>query len=193
MWVGGASVRVAIHFRNSRTEMELAMKDDRRIDDPARNPDPITKAPGAHPVGTGIGAAAGGAAGIGGAIAAGAASGSVAGPVGTAVGAAIGAVAGGLIGKGVAEGVNPTIEHEYWRENYTSRPYVESGTVYEDYAPAYQYGWESQQKNPEKEFDSAESNMSREWDRVKGKSKLKWEQVRQASRDAWDRVSDKKQ
>ena len=42
------------------------------------NLDPITGAPGAHPVGTGIGAAAGG-------VAAGAAVGSVAGPVGTVI------------------------------------------------------------------------------------------------------------
>ena len=68
----------------------------------SENRDPITGAPGAHPVGTGVGAAAGG-------IAAGAAAGSVAGPVGTVVGAAVGAVAGGLAGKGVAEKVDPTV------------------------------------------------------------------------------------
>src|SRR3954452_24037282 len=96
-----------------------------RTNDPAANPDPITKAPGAHPVGTGIGAAAGGAAGVGGAIAAGAAAGSVAGPVGTAVGAAVGAGAGELIGKGVAEAVNPTEEDQYWRSNYANRPYAQ--------------------------------------------------------------------
>ena len=56
------------------------------------NRDPITGAPGSHPVGTGLGAAAGG-------MAAGAAAGTVAGPVGTAVGAAVGAVVGGLAGK----------------------------------------------------------------------------------------------
>ncbi len=32
----------------------------RRTNDPAANPDPITKAPGSHPIGTGVGAAAGG-------------------------------------------------------------------------------------------------------------------------------------
>jgi ElaB/YqjD/DUF883 family membrane-anchored ribosome-binding protein len=69
---------------------------------PETNPDPITGAPGAHPVGVGLGAAAGG-------IAAGAAAGTfAAGPIGTVVGAAIGAVVGGLAGKGAAESVNPT-------------------------------------------------------------------------------------
>ena len=68
------------------------------------NRDPITGAPGAHPVGVCLGAAAGG-------IAVGAAAGTLAaGPVGTVVGAAVGAVAGGLGGKAVAEHFDPTIE-----------------------------------------------------------------------------------
>src|SRR3954467_11424837 len=50
-------------------------KDDR---DPA-NRDPITGAPGSHPVGTGVGAAAGGAAGAAGGMAAGAAAGTAGG------------------------------------------------------------------------------------------------------------------
>ena len=62
----------------------------------SRNPDPITNAPGSHPIETGIGAAVGGAV-------SGAAVGSVAGPVGTAIGAAAGAIAGGYAGKGIGE------------------------------------------------------------------------------------------
>ena len=64
------------------------MNQDLNHPDADRNPDPITNAPGAHPIGTGIGAA-------GGAVT-GAAAGSLAGPVGTAVGAVVGAVVGGL-------------------------------------------------------------------------------------------------
>jgi outer membrane lipoprotein SlyB len=69
----------------------------------ATNLDPITGAPGAHPVGVGLGAAVGG-------IAAGAAAGTIAvGPLGTVVGAAVGAIAGGLGGKSVAEHFDPTV------------------------------------------------------------------------------------
>ena len=165
------------------------MKRKERIDSPERNPDPITKAPGSHPVGTGVGAAAGGAAGIGGAMAAGAVLGSAVGPVGTAVGAAVGAVAGGLIGKGAAEEINPTVEHEYWRSHYASRPYVAPGSAYEDYAPAFQSGWEAQSKHAGKNFDDIESDLARDWDRAKGQSELEWERAKQASRDAWDRAA----
>jgi hypothetical protein len=164
------------------------MNENRKTNDPAANPDPITKAPGAHPVGTGVGAAAGGAAGVGGAIAAGAAMGTVAGPVGTAVGAVVGAVAGGLIGKGVAEHVNPSVEHEYWRKNYASRTYVTPDSGYEQYGPAYQYGWESRAKHSGKTFDEVEADLERGWEKCKGKSQLKWDAARQASRDAWDRT-----
>jgi phage tail tape-measure protein len=64
------------------------------------NLDPITKTPGAHPLGTGIGAAGG--------AAAGAAVGSAAGPLGTLAGGVVGAIAGGLAGKEIAENANPT-------------------------------------------------------------------------------------
>jgi hypothetical protein len=173
--------------------MEIAMATERtdRTDNPDANPDPITKAPGAHPVGTGIGAAAGGAAGIGGAVAAGAAAGSAVGPIGTAIGAAVGAVAGGLIGKGVAESVNPTEEASYWRQNYSTRPYYRSGASYDEYAPAYQYGWESRAANPDRHYDEMDDQLSRDWDKRRGSSKLKWEEAKGAVRDAWDRITDR--
>ena len=174
---------MATNERNDRTD---------RTNDPARNPDPITKAPGSHPIGTGVGAAVGGAAAAGGAVAAGAAMGSVVGPVGTAVGAAIGAVAGGLIGKGVVEGVNPTAEHEYWRQNYNQRPYVQSGASYDEYAPAYQAGWEARQAHAGEQFDDIEGQIVQDWNRARGKSKLTWEQAKAAARDSWDRVGDKR-
>lgn len=156
-----------------------------------KNEDPITHAPGFHPVGTGLGAAAGGAAGIGGAIAAGAAMGTAAGPVGTAVGAAVGAVVGGLVGKGVAENINPTEEENYWRSNYSKRPYVTSGTSYDEYGPAYQYGWEARGRHGDKQFEDVEGDLARDWDRYRGRSQLRWDQAKQATRDAWERVKNK--
>src|SRR5438067_804534 len=117
------------------------------------NRDPLSGEKGAHPVGTGLGAAVGGTAGgvalgaVGAAIQ-GAATGTlVGGPVGTAVGAAVGVVAGavggGLAGKAIAETIEPTAEEAHWRKTYQERPYVEEGATYDDYGPAYRYGWES--------------------------------------------------
>lgn len=147
------------------------------------NRDPISGAPGSHPIGTGLGAAAGG-------MAAGAAAGSVAGPVGTLAGAAIGAVAGGLAGKGIAEMIDPTVEEAYWRETYSSRPYVSRGASFDDYGPAYMYGVDNYARHQGRSFDEVEPELGREWQRAKGKSSLTWENARHATRDAWQRASD---
>jgi uncharacterized protein (TIGR02284 family) len=144
------------------------------------NLDPITDAPGAHPVGTGLGAAAGGAA-------AGAAAGAFGGPVGAVAGAVIGAVAGGLGGKAVAEAINPTAEEAYWRDNYTREPYYESSRSYEDYAPAYRLGVYGR-SNYTGTFDEAQSDMSVYWDSRKENSRLSWPEAEAASRAAWTRV-----
>ena len=147
------------------------------------NRDPISGAPGSHPVGTGLGAAAGG-------MAAGAAAGTVAGPVGTVVGAAIGAVAGGLAGKGIAEMIDPTVEEAYWRETYSSRPYVTHGASFDDYGPAYMYGVDNFARYEGRTFDEVEPELGREWQRAKGKSSLTWDHAKHAARDSWQRVSD---
>jgi len=152
--------------------------------------DPLSGRAGAHPVGTGVGAAAGG---ITAGIVTGAAIGTVAGPVGTAVGAAVGvavgAIGGGLAGKAIAEEIDPTVEHGFWRGCYASRSYFILGMPYEEYAPAYEYGWVSQAQHKDKSFDQAESLLRSDWDKVKGVSKLRWDQARHAVRDSWNRVA----
>jgi hypothetical protein len=159
---------------------------------PSMNPDPITHAPGAHVFGTGVGAAVGGAAGVAGAIATGAVIGTVAGPVGTATGAAVGAVVGGLVGKHLAEDVNPSVEEKYWRENFATRPYA-ANSSYEQFSPAYRYGWESYAQYNGTEFDEAEIDLERDWDNAKGESPLEWNDAKHATRDAWDRVASRQQ
>ncbi|MEP7183042.1 MAG: hypothetical protein ABI886_12735 [Betaproteobacteria bacterium] len=145
--------------------------------------DPTSSTLGAHPVGTGIGAVAGGAA-------AGALAGTVAGPVGTVAGALAGAVAGGVAGNEIAKLVDPTAETTYWRQNYSSRPYVTSGATFDEYGPAYRYGVDAYGRYDGRTFDQAEPELMRDWDSAKGTSKLTWENAKHATRDAWQRVSD---
>lgn len=151
-------------------------------DDDAANRDPLSGTAGAHPVGTGVGAALGG-------VAAGAAAGTVVGPVGTLVGAAVGAVMGGLAGKGVAEAIDPTLEDAYWRDNYSDRPYVDRGSNYDDYGPAYGLGVDAFSRNPGRSFEEVEPEMSQRWTTGNGASTLGWDRAKQAARDAWNRVN----
>lgn len=177
------------------------------------NPDPITKAPGAHPTGVGIGAAAGGATGVGAAIAVGAATGSIAGPIGTAIGIIAGAIVGGYVGKGIGEKVDPTEDENYWRDNHKSRPYYSADHDYDrDLAPAYRYGAVAGMgvgddydrplgttgstagtaaaagtSNVSRSFDDHDNDFRAGWEKVKDKSSLSYDKARDAIRDAFDR------
>jgi hypothetical protein len=162
--------------------MTRNINDDRNIDAKDDNRDPISGAPGSHPIGVGAGAAAGG-------VAAGAAAGTVAGPIGTVVGAAIGAVAGGLAGKAVAEAIDPTAEDAYWRENYTNEPYYEAGRTYEDYDAAYRASYETYGTyDRPRTFDEVERDIEAAYNERKAREGFTWDQARRPARAAWDRV-----
>lgn len=152
-----------------------------RTDDSDANRDPISGAPGSHPVGTGLGAIAGG-------IAAGAAAGTVVGPVGTAIGAAAGAIVGGLAGSAAGEVLDPTVEAAYWEKTYASEPYYKSGYTYDDYSPAYRTGYLGRSQFSGKTYDEAERDLESEYNRAKGASKLGWDHAKHATKAAWHRV-----
>lgn len=156
---------------------------ERKERDKDANRDPISGAPGAHPIGVGAGAIAGGAA-------AGAVTGTIAGPVGTVVGAAIGAVAGGLAGKAVAEAIDPTVEDAYWREHYAREPYYEAGRTYDDYAPAYRAGYESRGRHLDRPrtFDEVERDIEADYNKRRAANGLAWDKARHPARAAWDRI-----
>ena len=136
----------------------------------------------------GVGAVVGGVAGgVAGGAMAGAAAGGMTGPVGAAVGAVVGAVAGALAGRSV----DPKAEDTYWRDNYTTRPYVQAGTSYDDYGPAYRYGVETYPRYAGRPFDEVEAELSRDWAGARGTSRLDWNDARHPTRDAWERLGDR--
>jgi len=148
----------------------------------SRNPDPITDAPGSHPVEVGVGAALGGAA-------SGMAVGAVAGPIGAAIGAAVGAVAGGYAGKGVGELIDPTTEDNWLREYYGSEKNRMAGATPDTYRPAYRYGLESSSRYGAKRFEDVETDLRSDWERSHAASTgLTWDQARGAARHAFDRT-----
>jgi len=144
------------------------------------NRDPITGAPGAHPVGAGVGTAGG--------AAAGAAAGSLGGPIGAAIGLVAGGVAGGLAGKSLAEKMDPTVEDAYWRANYSRQPYVDASSAFATYQAAYRTGYEGRVRYPEKNFEEVEADLQSAYQRSKGSATLGWDKARAAARDAWNRI-----
>lgn len=147
------------------------------------NPDPITGEHGSHPVGTGVGAAGAGVIGTAVGVA-------VGGPIGGAVGAVIGSAAGGLLGKSVAETFDPTVEDAYWRDNYHTRPYVDSAYTYDDYSPAYRTGYEGYSTyHPQgMSYQEAEPHLRQRYEGERSSRRLGWDKAKHASQDAWYRL-----
>ncbi|WP_020469034.1 hypothetical protein [Zavarzinella formosa] len=146
-----------------------------------RNADPITNAPGSHPLETGIGAAIGGAA-------TGLAIGLVGGPVGAIVGTVAGAVAGGYAGKGVGELIDPTTEDNWLRDSFAGKHYVMSGETFETYVPAYNYGAEAEARNAGKTFGELEEDLRDKWERDHRIGAMEWTHARDAVKDSYERT-----
>ena len=145
------------------------------------NRDPISGAPGAHPVGV----AAGGTAGA----IAGAAVGSIFGPIGTLIGGAVGAVGGASGGKVIAERVDPTTEVAYWKDDAPNREYYDRNSDFDrDYAPAYRLGTEHRNEAGASRWDDAEPSLQQKWEQTKDSSTLPWDKARPAVKDAYDRT-----
>src|SRR5436190_8798427 len=147
-----------------------------------RNADPLTDAPGAHPIETGVGAAVGGAA-------AGAAVGAFGGPVGAVIGGIVGgAVAGGLAGKGIGELIDPTTEDVWLREYFGSRRDHPKGETHESYRNAYRYGLTASDRYPDRRFEDVEPDLRSGWTHGRGTSTMSWQDARGAVKDAFDRT-----
>lgn len=80
-------------------------------------------------------------------------------------------------------------EDNYWRSNYSSRPYA-SGRNYDDFRPAYRYGFDSANYYQGRRFEDVESELGSRWDTHAG-GRSKWSEVKDAVRDAWDRATNK--
>lgn len=145
------------------------------------NPDPITHAPGSHPVATGVGAAAAGAAG--------AAIGSIVPGIGTVIGGVVGAIAGsvggGYAGKAVGEMIDPTGDEEYWREHHKSRPGAKGDADYDAYRPAYQYGASLADRSDTASYD--EKAVRSEWESHPSAHGLSYDAAKDVIQDEFKR------
>lgn len=145
-----------------------------------RNPDPLTNAPGSHPIETGIGAALGGAA-------TGAAIGIALGPPGVILGTVLGAVAGGFAGKGVGELIDPTTEDNWIRGWLAERRDAKELTD-EHATKAYRFGLRSEADHSTETFDEAEPKLRAAWERQRDADDPHWEDVNGSARDGFEKM-----
>ncbi len=118
---------------------------------------------------------------------------------GTATG--LGVDRGGATGVGglaAGEDLDPVAEGDYWREQFTGRPYFDASASYEDYEPGYRLGWEAaaDPANAGTAFEEVEPDLRTRWERGdtdggdarRGTVAMTWEEMREAARDAWERI-----
>ncbi|WP_273601230.1 hypothetical protein [Roseateles albus] len=103
-------------------------------------------------------------------------------------GSEVGPIVAGAAARAVAA-VDPSREDAYWRENYANSSYVQQGSNFDDYGPAYGFGVQAFGRYPGQSFDEAEPSLAGEWPDSRGASKLSWDQARHAVRAAWHRLS----
>jgi uncharacterized protein YcfJ len=133
-----------------------------------------------HSIGEGTGAVAG--------AVTGAAVGSMAGPAGTVIGAVVGGAAGAKAGGGVAEAINPTEYNRHFESTYRDTPYYTAGREWNDYKPAYQYGYDTYGQYRGQRFEDVEPQLARDWDATKANSRLGWNEAKGAVRDGWHHI-----
>lgn len=82
------------------------------------------------------------------------------------------------------------VEDRWWRDNFASRPYA-TGRNYEEFQPAYRYGYESGQHHMGRTWNDVEADLQTGWDRYEGRggASSTWENIKEAVRDAWHRVT----
>ena len=83
--------------------------------------------------------------------------------------------------------IDPTIDDNWLRDNFESRPYVRKGETFDTYQPAYRYGGEAEYKYPTEEFDVIEDRLASEWNAA-AKPAMPWTQARAHVKDAYDRT-----
>jgi uncharacterized protein YcfJ len=133
-----------------------------------------------HSLGAGTGAIAG--------AVTGAAVGSVVGPVGSVVGAVAGGIVGAKAGDSIAEAVNPTDYTDHFEREYRSTPYYNADRDWNDYEPAYKYGYDTYGQYRGQRFEDVEPQLERDWNSTKANSRLAWNEAKGAVKEGWHHI-----
>ncbi len=80
-------------------------------------------------------------------------------------------------------------EENYWREHHAEQPYAKPEHDYEDYAHAYQTGYEGFHKYPDKSYEEIQDDLALDYERNKPGSALPWDHARHAVHAAWAKMS----
>ncbi|MCI4568052.1 hypothetical protein [Lysobacter sp. CFH 32150] len=102
-------------------------------------------------------------------------------PVGTVIGAFATTAA-----KITVEASDPADNYiEHFHSSYHNAAYYKGGRDWNDYAPAYRFGYDSYRHYRGQDFEDVEHALARDWNSVRAGSRLAWDEARGAVRDSW--------
>ena len=87
---------------------------------------------------------------------------------------------------------NWTDDRTWWQNNFNTRPYASADRTFQDYEPAYRFGYQSLSRYHGRRWDQVEPNLRSDWEHFDGRGESTWESVKDAVRDAWDNITGKK-
>lgn len=102
---------------------------------------------------------------------------------------------GAAANSNVSAGSNATFDtswkaqNTYWQNQYPSSTYYSSSRNYSTYEPAYRYGVDLYNRNPNTAYDQLnQSELDKGWTSARGNSNLNWNDAQMATRDAYNRM-----
>jgi uncharacterized protein (TIGR02271 family) len=94
--------------------------------------------------------------------------------------------------QGTATGTRTDLDDDTYYRNDWQTNYASLGGTYDDYAPAYRYGYEMR-RDPRyqgRDWDAVESDLRSDWDTRYGSSGVStWERMKAAVRSGWNRMT----
>lgn len=78
---------------------------------------------------------------------------------------------------------------KHFQDNFRSAPYYQAERTWDDYGPAYEYGYASKTgTHRDRNFNDSENDLERGWEQTKANSRLAWSEAKEAVRDGWHAI-----
>ena len=80
-------------------------------------------------------------------------------------------------------------DRNWWQNNFRTRSYVTDDREFDNYEPAYRFGYESANRYRGQNWTDIEPDLRNDWDKYEAHGNSTWDNVKDSVRDAWDRVT----
>ena len=81
--------------------------------------------------------------------------------------------------------IAPDDYRRHFEGRFRDSRYFLSGSEWQDYEPAYSYGYDTFERYAGQDFDAVEAELEQGWEGLRRDSRLGWAEAREAVRDGW--------